>query len=73
MRNVIAGLIEAGLDPKDVGRMVKDAVLEGRFYVLTHPNWKNTIKNRMENILGERDPTGVPPEGAAGDWPIDRD
>lgn len=69
MRNIVAGLIEAGLDPDVVGRRVADAIRTERFYVLTHPNWKNTIRNRMENILAERDPIGVPPAGGTEEWP----
>jgi NAD(P)-dependent dehydrogenase (short-subunit alcohol dehydrogenase family) len=68
MRQVVAGLIEAGLDPDDVGKLVAAAVREKKFYVLPHPHWKNTIRNRMENILEERDPVGVPPEGTGAEW-----
>jgi NAD(P)-dependent dehydrogenase (short-subunit alcohol dehydrogenase family) len=70
MRKIVAGLIEAGLDPNEVGKMVAEAIRDSRFYVLTHPSWKNTIRNRMENILEGRDPTGVPPESAA-EWSSD--
>ncbi len=63
MRKVVAGLIEGGLDPVVVGGMVRDAIREQRFYVLTHPGWKNMIQNRMENILADRNPERVPPAG----------
>jgi NAD(P)-dependent dehydrogenase (short-subunit alcohol dehydrogenase family) len=64
-RKVVEGLLRSGLDPREVGRMVLDAILESRFYVLTHP-WKNMVRNRMENILEDRDPVGTPPDGE--DW-----
>ena len=62
LRQVVEGLIEKGLDPREVGNIVVDAIRAGRFYVLTHP-WKSMIEKRMENILQDRDPTGVPPPG----------
>ena len=41
--------------------MVADMVLEGiredRFYILTHPRIKAAIETRMQDILGERNPT----------------
>ncbi len=52
-----------GLDPRQVGEIVLDAVRAERFYILTHPDWKNMIQNRMDNILGDRDPTPLPPPG----------
>jgi NAD(P)-dependent dehydrogenase (short-subunit alcohol dehydrogenase family) len=73
MRQIVAGLIEAGLDPNEVGKMVASAIRDSRFYVLTHPSWKNTIRNRMENILEGRDPVGVPPDGPSSDWSSDLD
>ena len=33
-----------------------DAVREERFYVLTHPEWKPMIEDRMRDILEERTP-----------------
>jgi NAD(P)-dependent dehydrogenase (short-subunit alcohol dehydrogenase family) len=71
MRAVVQQMIDGGLDPREVGRIVLDAIRARRFYVLTHPTWKNMIRHRMENILEDRDPVGVPPEG--GPWPQELD
>jgi NAD(P)-dependent dehydrogenase (short-subunit alcohol dehydrogenase family) len=68
MRTIIAGLIERGLDPLEVGNIVADAIRDQRFYVLPHP-WQNMIENRMRTILDDGDPISVPPEGA--DWTKD--
>jgi NAD(P)-dependent dehydrogenase (short-subunit alcohol dehydrogenase family) len=63
IRRMMSQLIErTGLEPRDVGESVVKAVLEERFYVLTHPRWKNMIENRMRNLLAEREPKGVMPE-----------
>ena len=71
MRAVVQKMIDDGLDPLEVGRIVLDAMRTRSFYVLTHPTWKNMIRQRMENILQDRDPVGVPPEG--GPWPQELD
>ncbi|MCG8588034.1 MAG: SDR family NAD(P)-dependent oxidoreductase [Proteobacteria bacterium] len=68
MRDMVRGFIERGLDPDDVGRQVVDAIRNEHFYILTHPKWKNTIRNRMENILEGRDPVTAAPED--GDFPV---
>ncbi|NNL66312.1 MAG: SDR family NAD(P)-dependent oxidoreductase [Myxococcales bacterium] len=61
MRKMIASFVEGGLDPLEVGRRVAQSIREKRFYVLTHPHWRNMIQNRLENILEGRDPVGIPP------------
>ena len=66
-RRAVAELIAGGLDPLEVGDVVVEAIRAERFYVLTHPTWKNMIEHRMQNILQGRAPVGVPPPGAS--WP----
>jgi NAD(P)-dependent dehydrogenase (short-subunit alcohol dehydrogenase family) len=66
-RRAVAQLIAGGLDPLEVGDVVVEAIRAERFYVLSHPTWKNMIENRMQNILQGRAPVGVPPPGAS--WP----
>ena len=45
------------LSAADVAEKVYEAVLEERFYILTHPKIKPSIQWRMEDILQERNPT----------------
>ncbi len=66
MYKIIQGLVQDGLDPLDVGRLVVESVKENRFYILTHPEWNDMIRARMENILEGRNPTAMTPAG--GDW-----
>jgi NAD(P)-dependent dehydrogenase (short-subunit alcohol dehydrogenase family) len=66
MREIVAGLVKGGLDPREVGDIVAEAIRTRRFYVLTHP-WQNMVEHRMQNILQDRDPVGVPPAGQ--EWP----
>ena len=44
------------LSADDVARAVVSAVVENRFYVLTHPAIKGAIRARMEDVLEERPP-----------------
>jgi len=66
MRAVVEKLIEAGLDPADVGRLVADSIESERFYVLPHSTWTNMIENRMRRIVDGEDPIGVQPDGGMG-------
>ena len=61
----IQELVRNGLDPLDVGKQVVESIKEERFYILTHPEWNDMIRGRMENILEGRNPTALNPPGAA--------
>lgn len=45
-----------GIDPTTVAAMVLDAVVEGRLYVLTHPQWDRAVTRRAENMITSRNP-----------------
>jgi NAD(P)-dependent dehydrogenase (short-subunit alcohol dehydrogenase family) len=47
---------DEAIDPDDVAVQVRDAVLEGRFYVVTHPESIPEIKARFDRIVGGDDP-----------------
>ena len=65
MFTIIQELVRNGLDPLDVGKQVVESIKEERFYILTHPEWNDMIRSRMENILEGRNPTALNPPGAA--------
>jgi NAD(P)-dependent dehydrogenase (short-subunit alcohol dehydrogenase family) len=50
-------LFKTGMDPDEVADIVFDAIREDKFYILTHPEEKFRVRERMENILQERNPT----------------
>jgi NAD(P)-dependent dehydrogenase (short-subunit alcohol dehydrogenase family) len=52
--------VEAGMPPYQVADIVFQAIRDEKFYILTHPEWKEAIRVRMEDILQERQPTYVP-------------
>ncbi len=56
---MMKSILENGLLPADVADQVVDAVRSERFYILTHPEWKGMIQQRMEDILEERNPSGM--------------
>ena len=60
----IRELLVTGLTPEQVADHVFDAIRGEKFYVLTHPEWKDMVRTRMEDILEERKPTFDP--GALG-------
>ena len=53
----IRQLVDSGLPPEQVAAEVFAAIREERFYILTHPESKEWIRRRMENILAMPDPT----------------
>ena len=49
-------LVETGMEPSQVAEAVFEAIREGRFYVLTHEDWKMHVRKRMNDILLGRNP-----------------
>ncbi len=49
--------LQTGMPPAQVAEAVFQAIREERFYILTHPEGKDWIRTRMEDILQERNPT----------------
>jgi NAD(P)-dependent dehydrogenase (short-subunit alcohol dehydrogenase family) len=57
--------IERGLDPREVGRQVVEAIREERFYILPH-DFSNYVESRLKNILGSKNPEPMlPPQDLA--------
>jgi NAD(P)-dependent dehydrogenase (short-subunit alcohol dehydrogenase family) len=49
--------VQAGMPPVQVADAVFKALREDQFYILTHPESKERVRTRMEDILQERSPT----------------
>jgi NAD(P)-dependent dehydrogenase (short-subunit alcohol dehydrogenase family) len=56
MEQAFRQFVATGTEPAGVAEMVLDAIREQRFYILPHPEWKEQIRARMEDILEERNP-----------------
>jgi NAD(P)-dependent dehydrogenase (short-subunit alcohol dehydrogenase family) len=49
--------MEREMPPRQVAEKVFAAIREEKFYILTHPEWKDAVRTRMEDILLERNPS----------------
>lgn len=58
---VIRAAISGGLDPAIVGNLVFEAIRDEKFYILPHPELTaSRVRDRMEGILENRQPTAAP-------------
>ena len=57
MREMLRQVVAAGMPCENVADCVADAVKNNRFYILTHPDLKDPIRTRMEDILEGRTPS----------------
>jgi NAD(P)-dependent dehydrogenase (short-subunit alcohol dehydrogenase family) len=48
--------VEAGMPPEQVAEKVFEAIKEEKFYILTHPEWTEVIKLRVDNLLQSQNP-----------------
>jgi NAD(P)-dependent dehydrogenase (short-subunit alcohol dehydrogenase family) len=48
--------VEGGLSPQRVAGQVFEAIREEKFYILTHPDWKPLVQQRVDSILHDRNP-----------------
>src|SRR5690606_18451065 len=61
-----------GMPPDEVADIVLAAIREERFYILTHPDYKTRVEERMQAILQDGPPPPLPaplPPGAGGGPP----
>jgi NAD(P)-dependent dehydrogenase (short-subunit alcohol dehydrogenase family) len=49
--------VQAGMSPSTVAEQIFSAIREDKFYILTHPEFRPNIQERMQNILKEHNPT----------------
>ena len=58
---------EHGLPPERTADIVLQAIKDGQFYILTHDDYDDVIRERMENILARRNPVPKGP-GLTQTW-----
>ena len=56
MRDQVVQFLKAGMPPERVADMVFEAIRDERFYIITHQDFDEIIRTRMEDILGRRNP-----------------
>jgi NAD(P)-dependent dehydrogenase (short-subunit alcohol dehydrogenase family) len=49
-------IVSTGMPPSEVAGAVFDAIRDGRFYILTHADWKQFVRKRLNDILLDRNP-----------------
>ncbi|GHO50430.1 SDR family NAD(P)-dependent oxidoreductase [Ktedonospora formicarum] len=52
--------IQSGMPPFHIADIVFKAIRDEKFYILTHPEWKESVRSRMDDLLQERNPTFLP-------------
>ncbi len=57
IREWFAEQLKQGLSPRAVGEQVLAAIRDERFYILTHPEYKPLLEQRMNDLLGGSNPT----------------
>jgi NAD(P)-dependent dehydrogenase (short-subunit alcohol dehydrogenase family) len=57
MRDMVDQLIAEGLNPAVVADLVVSAIREQRFYVLTHPEWQEMVRDRVDRMLSGENPS----------------
>ena len=50
----IQAMLEQGMDPDDVGRLVLEAVQQEKFWVLTHPNMAKVLQRQVDALVGDQ-------------------
>jgi short-subunit dehydrogenase len=56
MEQMLRAAVAGGMEPASVAEHVVQAIVNDRFWVLTHPRSKAAIEGRMQGILDDRDP-----------------
>ena len=56
MEQAVRQLVAAGTEPAAIADRVLNAIMDEQFYILPHPEWKEQVRVRMEDIIEERNP-----------------
>ena len=57
MDQAVRYLVANGTDPREIGDLVLNAIRDEKLYILPHPEWKEWVRRRMEDIIEERNPS----------------
>lgn len=52
--DILTTTLAEGMDPDEVGPMVLDAIVNERFWVLTHPEMAQIVARQLDRMLGDR-------------------
>ncbi len=54
---MLGQVLASGMPPSEVAGLVRDAIVTGRFYILTHPDMTPAVESRMRAIVEGTNPT----------------
>jgi NAD(P)-dependent dehydrogenase (short-subunit alcohol dehydrogenase family) len=57
LREAVRQAVQTGMSPTQVAEHVFNGIQADKFYILTHPDLKERVRTRMEDVLRERNPT----------------
>jgi hypothetical protein len=57
-RNLAGPIVDAGIAPAEVAAMIVAAIRKNEFWILTHPEWKNVIRERAAGMFNNELVTG---------------
>jgi NAD(P)-dependent dehydrogenase (short-subunit alcohol dehydrogenase family) len=60
IEQALRGFLDSGISTEQVADAVVDAIKEEKLYILTHPESMEAVRTRMEDILENRNPSGLP-------------
>lgn len=60
-RAALEAILAASMPPNRVAEMVFAAIRNERFYILTHPEWLEVVRLRMERLLAQENPADPAP------------
>ena len=60
IEQAVRGFLDSGISTEEVADAVVSAIEEERLYILTHPQSIEAVRTRMEDILENRNPSGLP-------------
>ena len=52
--NAAGPIVAAGLEPSDVAGMIVNAIKNDDFWIITHDEWKNVMKKRVEGMVNNK-------------------
>jgi NAD(P)-dependent dehydrogenase (short-subunit alcohol dehydrogenase family) len=60
LENMVRQAVAGGIAPEEVAEQVHQAVLDERFWILTHPNSRRMVEKRMTGIMEDQNPVFDP-------------
>lgn len=56
MEQAVRQLVATGTDPAGIADRVLQAIKDEQLYILPHPEWKDRVRERADDIIAERNP-----------------